>query len=225
MSLTLVRADGASITLDVTAGVSTARTVSLTEYAVEEGAAISDAAQVLPPRFTIDGVVAFEGPSASPGVVASAVGSAAAGAVLGGQVQSGVLPATLTGRARLVAAEAFLEACLGQPLTLIWRGRAWPNVFIEELTEAAAGTVYRPQITIKQVRQVSAQTVRLQRQVRRSKPSLQQEQPTGVQPTPAATPAQVAQTDISLLATAADTKVGGDALNRLNLGFLTKRAP
>lgn len=225
MSLTLVRADGASMTFDATAGFSTTRTVSITEYPVEEGAAVSDNAQVLPPRFTIDGVVAFEGPSGAPGALASAVAGAAAGAVLGGQVQSGVLPAALTGRARLVAAEAFLEACLGQPLTLIWRGRAWASVFIEELTEAAAGTVYRPQITIKQVRRVSAQTVRLQRQVRRSKPSLQQEQPTGVQPTPAATPAQAAQADISLLATAADTKAIGDGLNRWGLGFLTKRAP
>lgn len=224
MSLVLVRPDGASMTFDATVSLTETRSVSLTEYPVEDGASISDAAVVLPPAFTLTGVVGYEGPISGrvDALSAGALG-AAAGGVVGRQTVT--LPPALTGRARLVAARAFIETCLGLPLTLIWRGRAWSDVFIQEITQDSGGTVYQPQISARQVRRVFAQTTRLPRRVRRSKPSLQQEQPTGVQPTPAATPAQAAQTDISLLATIADTKAVGDVLNRLGASFLTKRAP
>lgn len=225
MSLTILRANGASLTLDAVPSLSRTHSVTVTENPVELGAAVSDHAQVLPPRFTVAGVVSYEGPlGADTSARTSALAGAAAGAAAGTQNQS--VTGAATGRARQDAAEAYLEAILGEPVTVVYRGRSWSNVVIEELTlPEEGGSNLKPQITLKQIRIVSSQTARLPRQVRRTKPSLQQEQPVGVQPTPAATPSETAQATKSILATGADTELGSRGLNFFGLGDLSRRAP
>lgn len=225
MSLTLLRANGSSLTFDAVPSLSRTHSVSVTENPVELGAAVSDHAQVLPPRFTVGALVSFEGPlGADTTALASSLAGAAAGATSGTQNQSVTAP--LTGRARQDAAEAALVAMLGEPLTVVYRGRSWSNVLIEEVTlPEEGGTNLKPQITLRQIRIVSSQTVRLPRQVRRTKPSLQQEQPVGVQPTPPATPAQEVQATKSILATGADTELGSRLTDRLGVGWLSRRAP
>jgi hypothetical protein len=222
MSLTILRANGSSLTLDAVPSLSRTHSVSVTENPVEAGAAVSDHAQVLPPRFTVAGVVSYEGPlGADNSTLASATAGAAAGAALGQQNQSVTGP--LTGRARQNAAEAYLEAILGEPVTIVYRGRSWANIVIEELTlPEEGGTNLKPQITLKQITIVSSQTVRLPRQVRRTKPSLQQEQPVGVQPAPPATPSEASQATKSILATAADTQAGQKTTSFLGVGYLSR---
>lgn len=225
MSLTILRANGSSLTLDATPALSRTHSVSVTENPVEQGAAVSDHAQVLPPRFTVGGVISYEGPLGSDSsTLASALAGAAAGAALGAQNQS--VTAQATGRARQNAAEAYLEAILGEPVTIVYRGRSWSNIVIEELTLGEeGGSNLKPQITLKQIRIATSQTVRLPRQVRRTKPSLQQEQPIGVQPTAPATPSEQSQAGKSILASGADTQVGQKLTNPLGLGYLSKGAP
>src|SRR5690606_32855999 len=102
----------------------------------------------------------------------------------------------------------------------------WESVLIEELViPEEGGSASQPQISLRQVRIVSSQTTRLPRQVRRTRPSRQDQTPTGVQPTPPVTVAEAARTDKSLLAAGADTEIGNRVLDRLGFGDLSRRTP